>query len=145
MATELPPGHSQAKETTRISILFPTKTMTNFQRLHLFPLERAFCNILDVQKGNASFEHIWNPCWGSVVLLGSHPWIGVVCPQGIAKPRNRIAIIKVQAVLVQLACAQESAFGPHTFPNLIACPVPPRFRKGVFFSSSPCAPALSRN
>ena len=40
-------------------------------------LERAFCNILDVQKGNASFEHIFNPCWGSVVLLGSHLWIEV--------------------------------------------------------------------
>ena len=39
-------------------------------------LESALCKILDVQKGNASFEHIFNPRWGSVVLLGSHLWIG---------------------------------------------------------------------
>ena len=34
--------------------------------------ESAFCNIADVQQGNASFENMFNPRWGFVVLLGSH-------------------------------------------------------------------------
>ena len=66
-------------------------------------------------------------------------------PPGDCKAKEQDRYHKGPSCLVQLACAQESAFGPHTFPNLIAGPVPPRFRKGVFFSSSPCAPALSRN
>ena len=44
-----------------------------------FSIERAFCNFLDVQKGNASFEHVFNPCWGSV---GKSPMNRIVFKHG---------------------------------------------------------------
>ena len=67
----------QSQEATKISILFPAKTMIYFLTTSL-SLEKAFCSTLDVQTGNASFEHIFNPCRGSVVLSGSHLWIGML-------------------------------------------------------------------
>ena len=66
----------QSQGATTISILFPTKTMMYFLTNSLSS-ESAFCNIFGVQKGHASFEHMFNPCWGSVVLLRSHIWIGM--------------------------------------------------------------------
>ena len=95
----------QSQGATTISILFPTKTMMYFLTNSLSS-ESAFCNIFGVQKGHASFEHMFNPCWGSVVLLRSHI-LGICstiekshmnrnvfkhgllsCLQGIAKPRS---------------------------------------------------------
>ena len=66
----------QSQGATTISILFPTKTMIYVLTTSL-SFESAFCNIFDVQKGNASLEHIFNPCWGSAVLLRSHIWRGM--------------------------------------------------------------------
>ena len=67
----------QSQGATTISILFPTKTMMYYLTNSLSS-ESAFCNIFGVQKGHASFEHIFNPRWGSVVLLGSHLWLGLL-------------------------------------------------------------------
>ena len=77
MATELPPGDCNAKEPQLYPYCFRPKPWCNLL-ITFLSLENAFCNILDVQKRNASFEHIFNPCWGSVVLLGIHLWIGVL-------------------------------------------------------------------
>ena len=76
IATELPPGDCQAKKPQRYPYCFWPKPWSFFLITSL-SLGRAFCNILGSQKGNSLFEHIFNPCWlGSVVLLGSHLWIG---------------------------------------------------------------------
>ena len=75
IAIALPPGDCQAKKTQRYPYCFWPKPWPIFLITSL-SLERAFCNILGSQKGDSSFEHIFNPCWGSVVLLGSHLWIG---------------------------------------------------------------------
>ena len=86
-----------SQEDTTISILFPTKTMTNFFWSHLFHFREHFLTFWVLRKGNASCDHFWNPCWGSVVLLGNHLWIGMLgsflnmateLPPGVAKPRN---------------------------------------------------------
>ena len=75
MAIELPPGGCKAKEPQGYPYCSRPKPWYILLITSL-SLERAFCNISDVQKRNASFEHIWYPCWGSVLLLGSHIWIG---------------------------------------------------------------------
>ena len=75
IATALPPGDCQAKKPQRYPYCFWPKPWPIFLITSL-SLERAFCNILGSQKGDSSFEHIFNPCWGSVVLLGRHLWIG---------------------------------------------------------------------
>ena len=77
MATELPPGDCKAKEPQLYPYCFWPKPRSIFLTTSLSS-ESAFCNIFDVQKGNASFEHIFNARWGSVVLLGSHLWIGLL-------------------------------------------------------------------
>ena len=77
MATELPPGDCKAKEPQLYPYCFRPKTWSMFLTTSL-SFESAFCNIFAVQKGNASFEHIFSPRWGSVVLLRSHLWIGVL-------------------------------------------------------------------
>ena len=71
MATELPPGGLQSQEVGSHNDIHTVSDHWShpYQTLSL---ESALCKILDVQKGNASFEHIFNPRWGSVVLLGSH-------------------------------------------------------------------------
>ena len=66
----------QSQGATTISILFRPKPWSMFLTTSL-SFESAFCNILDVQKGSASLEHIFNPCWRSVVLLRSRIWKGV--------------------------------------------------------------------
>ena len=77
MATELPPGDCNAKEPQLYPYCFRPKPWCNLL-ITFLSLENAFCNILDVQKRNASFEHIFDPCWGFVVLLGSHLWKGML-------------------------------------------------------------------
>ena len=77
MATELPPGDCKAKEPQLYPYCFRPKPWCIFLTKSLSS-ESAFCNIFDVQKGNASFEHIFNQRWGSVVLLGSHLWLGIL-------------------------------------------------------------------
>ena len=77
MATELPPGDCKAKEPQLYPYCFRPKPWCIFLTTSL-SFDSAFCNIFDVQKGNASFEHIFNPRWGSVVLLGSHLWLGLL-------------------------------------------------------------------
>ena len=77
MATELPPGGLQSQEVGSHNDIHTVSDHWS----HLYQalsLESALCKILDVQKGNASFEHIFNPRWGSVVLLGSHLWLGLL-------------------------------------------------------------------
>ena len=76
MATKLPSGDCKAKEPQLYPYCFRPKPWCIFLTKSL-SFESAFCNISDVQQGNASFEHIFNPRWGSVVLLGSHIWKGV--------------------------------------------------------------------
>ena len=75
--TELPPGDCKAKEPQLYPYCFRPKPWCIFLTKSLSS-ESAFCNIFDVQKGNASFEHIFNQRWGSVVLLGSHLWLGIL-------------------------------------------------------------------
>ena len=77
MATELPPGDCKAKEPQLYPYCFRPKPWCIFWTKSLSS-ESAFCNIFDVQKGNASFEHIFNQRWGSVVLLWSHLWLGIL-------------------------------------------------------------------
>ena len=77
MATELPPGDCKAKEPQLYPYFFRPKPWCICLTTSL-SFDSAFCNIFDVQKGNASFEHIFNPRWGSVVLLGSHLWLGLL-------------------------------------------------------------------
>ena len=84
MATELPPGGLQIQEVGSHNDIHTVSDHWS----HLYQtlsLESALCKILDVQKGNASFEHIFNPRWGSVVLLGSHLWIGVFLNMAIGR------------------------------------------------------------
>ena len=67
----------QSQGATTISILFPAKTMMYFFDQISF-IQRAPCvRFWMYSTGNAWFEHIFNPRWGSVVLLGSHIWIGM--------------------------------------------------------------------
>ena len=76
MATELPPGGLQSQEAgSHNDIPVSDHSSHLYQTLSL---ESALCKIWGVQKGNASFEQIFNPRWGSVVLLGSHLWLGLL-------------------------------------------------------------------
>ena len=77
MATKLPPGDCKAKEPQLYPYCFRPKPWCICLTTSL-SFDSAFCNIFGVQKGNASFEHTFNPRWGSVVLLGSHLWLGLL-------------------------------------------------------------------
>ena len=127
MATELSPGDCKAKGPQRYPYCFRPKPRSIFLTTSL-SFESAFCNISDVQQGNASFEHICNPRWGSVVLLGSHIWIGMFllsCLQGIAKPRSHNYIHTVSDQ------NHDVFFWPHLFHQRVPFVTFSMFRKGM--------------
>ena len=130
MATELPPGDCKAKGPQRYPYRFRPKPRSIFLTTSL-SFESAFCNISDVQQGNASFEHIFNPRWGSVVLLGSHIWIGMFLNMATELPPGDYKAKGPQLYPYFFRPKHWSLFWPHLFHSTAPFATFSVFRKGM--------------
>ena len=120
----------QSQGATTISILFPAKTLIIFLNTSL-SFDSAFCNIFGVQKGNASLEHILNPCWGSVVLLGSHIWKGVFLNMATELPPGDCKAKEPQLYPYFSGQNHDLCFWPHLFHSRAPFVTFSLFRKGM--------------
>ena len=130
MATELPPGGLQSQEVGSHND-FHTVSDHWSHLYQTLSLESALCKILDVQKGNASFEHIFNPRMGSVVLLGSHLWIAVFLNMATELPPGDCKAKGPQLYPYFFRPKHWSLFWPHLFHSTAPFATFSVFRKGM--------------
>ena len=124
------PRGLQSQGATTISILFPTKTMIIFLTTSL-SFDSAFCNIFGVQKGHASFEHMFNPCWGSVVLLRSHIWRGMFLNMATELPPGDCKAKEPQLYPYFSGQNHDVFVWPHRFHSTAPFVTFSMFRKGM--------------